>query len=91
MQPILPALILQDWSTRSKSNHFQHYSAALAASFAALLGFDAWWIDPYQIGISDIDYMTQAGLEPLAQAVVLFWRKSSKVSNNHLKAAFCYC
>lgn len=56
------------WSTRLKSSHFQCFED-VANEFAALVGFDSWLINPYFRAIDGIDFMSQEGLDNLAQEV----------------------
>lgn len=56
------------WASRLKSNHF-HYYDEIAQEFAALIGLDPWFINPYFSAIDSIDFMAQEGLMHLAEEV----------------------
>lgn len=56
------------WSSRLKSDHFQHFSD-VTHEFSRLIGLDPWWITPLFDVVNDVDFMTQTGLEPLALTV----------------------
>lgn len=62
------------WSSRLKSSHFNHYEG-VASEFAALLGFDPWYITPYFKAVDHLDFMAQEGVEELAQAVDVLLEK----------------
>jgi glutamate--cysteine ligase len=66
-QPILPALGL-GWSSRLKSTHFHHYDAVVQA-FASELNLDPWLINPLFTSVADLDFMSQQGMQELAQQV----------------------
>lgn len=56
------------WASRLKSSHFQCFEE-VAHEFAQLIGFDAWLINPYFKATDGIDFMSQEGLDQLAQEV----------------------
>lgn len=66
-QTVLPPLH-GGWTTRRKSTHFAVYDR-VAEEFAALLGIDAWQINPYFERISGLDFHERAGEDELAAAV----------------------
>lgn len=75
-QDIQPSVAL-GWATRLKSNHFHHYHQ-VAAEFSALVGMDAWLIDPYFSAVDGIDFMAQDGIEFLASEVEQLLQKIQK-------------
>lgn len=62
-QPILPSAQL-GWSSRLKSEHFEHYQA-ICQEFALLLDCDPWLFNPLFDNCADVNFMQQAGLECL--------------------------
>lgn len=56
------------WATRLKSSHFQFFNE-VAHEFSDLVGLDPWLICPYFSALDGIDFMTQEGVEQLAQEV----------------------
>ena len=56
------------WSSRLKSDHFQHFSD-VAQEFSALINLDAWLITPLFKTLDDVDFMVQTGLDELAVVV----------------------
>lgn len=62
-QELLPPLHA-GWSTRRKSNHFEAYNA-VAAEFAALIGIDPWFINPYFEKCGRINFQARQGEECL--------------------------
>lgn len=56
------------WYYRLKSNHFNFYDAVVK-EFSELLDLDPWLINPYFSAVDKVDFMSQEGLENLAQAV----------------------
>lgn len=63
-QEITPTAKL-GWSSRLKSNHFRHYEQ-IANEFAEIAGIDPWFINPTFTSVSDIDFMSQEGVDELA-------------------------
>ncbi|MCC6870080.1 MAG: glutamate--cysteine ligase [Burkholderiales bacterium] len=66
-QPIVPPLSA-GWYNRKKSHHFAVY-AGVAEQFAALVGIDPWFIDPYFGVCGKINFQERAGEECLAANV----------------------
>lgn len=56
------------WDTRLKSTHFQHYSD-IAIEFSKVVGIDPWLINPLFKAVDGVDFMSQEGLDRLAQTV----------------------
>ena len=56
------------WGTRLKSTHFQHFSD-IAVEFSEVVGIDPWLINPLFKAVDGIDFMSQEGLDRLAQTV----------------------
>lgn len=56
------------WDTRLKSTHFQHY-ADVATEFSNMLGIDPWLINPLFASVDGVDFMSQEGLDRVAQSV----------------------
>lgn len=66
-QPITPPLTL-GWSTRLKSQHFNHYQQ-VAMEFAQALSFDPWLINPYFTATEGINFLQREGEELIAGKV----------------------
>ncbi len=66
-QTVQPPLAL-GWNTRLKSTHFQHFSD-IAAEFSTLIGIDPWLINPLFRSVDGVDFMSQEGLDRLAETV----------------------
>lgn len=64
-QPIYPDIRL-GWASRLKSTHFNCFNQ-VASNFAELLGIDSWHINPYFEAVENLDFMTQHGIENLAE------------------------
>jgi glutamate--cysteine ligase len=62
-QPVFPPLHA-GWTTRRKSRHFAAYHE-VAVEFAALLGIDPWFIDPFFERCGKIDFRGRQGEECL--------------------------
>lgn len=79
-QPIYPSMHL-GWGTRLKSTHFRHYET-LSSEFASLIGLDPWLITPLFTSVEGLNFIAQAGLDTLAQAVdgLLFQIKEKYVA-----------
>lgn len=56
------------WSSRLKSSHFQFFNE-VADEFAALVGIDAWLINPMFRAIENVDFMAQKGVDAIAEEV----------------------
>lgn len=64
-QPISPPPRL-GWASRLKSQHFRFFDE-VATEFATVVDFDPWLINPYFSAVEQIDFMSQEGLNPLAE------------------------
>jgi glutamate--cysteine ligase len=56
------------WASRLKSSHFQFFHE-VAEEFAALVGIDAWLINPMFRAIENVDFMAQKGVDVIAEEV----------------------
>jgi len=56
------------WSSRLKSSHFQFFNA-VSSEFAQLVQIDPWLINPLFAAVDSLDFMTQTGLESLADVI----------------------
>lgn len=68
-QPICPTTKL-GWTSRLKSNHFQCFNEVVI-QFSELIHIDPWLINPLFSAVDNIDFMAQAGVDELADAVNL--------------------
>lgn len=68
-QPIQPPVQL-GWASRLKSTHFRHFSA-VAHEFSNVIGIDPWLIDPLFTAVDGVDFMSETGLDRVAEAVDL--------------------
>lgn len=66
-QTVQPPIAL-GWNTRLKSTHFQYFSD-IAAEFSALIDIDPWLINPLFKSVDGVDFMSQEGLDRLAETV----------------------
>ena len=66
-QPIQPPVQL-GWASRLKSNHFKHFSN-VALEFSKVVGIDPWLINPLFSAVDDVDFMSETGLDRVAEAV----------------------
>lgn len=66
-QVLLPPLDL-GWSTRYKTQHFNHYSD-VTREFSQLIDIDPWLITPESVQCGPIDFKERIGLENLAETV----------------------
>ena len=66
-QPIQPPVDL-GWTSRLKSTHFHHY-AAVASEFSKTIGIDPWLINPLFTAVDDVNFMSETGLDRVAEAV----------------------
>lgn len=66
-QPIQPPVQL-GWASRLKSTHFQHF-ADVAAEFSEVVGIDPWLINPLFTAVDGVDFMSETGLDRVAEAV----------------------
>lgn len=66
-QSIQPTIEL-GWSSRLKSEHFHHF-AEVTQEFANLVNLDPWFITPLFDALDGVDFMSQVGLQKLAQVV----------------------
>lgn len=66
-QDIQPPVEL-GWSTRLKTTHFQHFNQ-VANEFSKLIQIDPWLICPLFKAVDGLDFMSQSGMEMLAQKV----------------------
>jgi glutamate--cysteine ligase len=62
-QPVAPPLVM-GWSTRLKSRHFTHYSAA-AQEFGRKIGLDPWLIEPLFKNCGEVNFMDGSGMNCL--------------------------
>ena len=72
-QPIQPTTQL-GWTSRLKSSHFQFYDG-VANEFAEVIGLDSWLINPMFSTVEKVDFMSQTGLQCLADSVDLLLTK----------------
>lgn len=72
-QPVVPPLFA-GWSTRRKSRHFAAYDR-VAAEFAALVGIDPWFINPYFSHCGQVDFADRQGLDCLSSQVEMLLAK----------------
>jgi len=56
------------WASRLKSTHFRHF-ADVALEFSKVIDIDPWFISPLFKAVDGVDFMSQQGLDPLAEAV----------------------
>jgi glutamate--cysteine ligase len=66
-QPILPSIHM-GWSSRTKTQHFDHYSN-ITQQFAQAFDFDPWLITPMHNQCNNINFNTQTGMSQLKQKV----------------------
>jgi glutamate--cysteine ligase len=66
-QPIQPPVQL-GWASRLKSTHFQHFSD-VALEFSKVIGIDPWLINPLFSAVDGVDFMSETGLDRVAEAV----------------------
>lgn len=66
-QPIQPPVEL-GWASRLKSTHFHHY-ANVALEFSEVVGIDSWLINPFFKAVDGVDFMSETGLDRVAQTV----------------------
>ncbi len=66
-QPIYPPTDL-GWGTRLKSSHFTFFNE-VATSFAQAIDCDPWFFNPLFSAVDEIDFISQSGLESLAEAI----------------------
>ncbi len=66
-QPVMPPLAM-GWVTRRKSRHFDLYRQA-AIEFAAIAGFDPWFIDPVFRRCGKINFQKREGEDCLSHYV----------------------
>jgi len=66
-QEIIPPLSL-GWSTRLKSNHFEHYKQ-VSGEFARLIDIDPWLINPQFMQCGEINFTKRDGEDCLASNV----------------------
>lgn len=65
-QPLLPSPDM-GWSNRTKSNHFKCYDQVVN-EFVQIVPIDPWIINPAFQAVSDIDFITQTGMNKIAHA-----------------------
>ncbi len=83
-QPVVPPLYA-GWSTRRKSRHFAAYDG-VAKSFAALVGIDPWWINPYFSRCGQVDFSDRQGLDCLSEQVeTLLGKIRAKYAENNIR------
>jgi len=56
------------WSTRLKSSHFQYFDEVVS-EFSKIVNLDPWFINPFFKAVDGIDFMTQEGIDNLANEV----------------------
>lgn len=66
-QPILPSPQL-GWAKRLKSTHFRHYQQ-VSTEFAALVGIDAWLINPLFDSCENLNFLKREGEQELTAKV----------------------
>lgn len=64
-QTICPSPAL-GWASRLKSTHFKFFNE-VASEFTKLVDMDPWLINPLFSSVSDVDFMSQMGLDNLAK------------------------
>lgn len=83
-QTIMPAAEL-GWSSRLKSDHFQHYQE-ICEAFAAEFKFDPWLIMPYFDKSHEVNFQEQTGYEYLVErATALFKKIEMKYAEYQIK------
>lgn len=63
-QPLLPSIHM-GWSSRTKSNHFKCYDQVVN-EFTHIVPLDPWLINPEFKAVSNIDFLSQSGMDRLA-------------------------
>lgn len=66
-QQLVPPL-KAGWSTRKKSDHFNHYHA-VAKDFASRVDIDPWLVSPLSLQCGQVNFMEKSGGECLARNV----------------------
>lgn len=66
-QEVMPPLHA-GWSTRKKSEHFNHYNS-VAKEFAQQIDIDPWLISPLTLQCGEVNFKEKAGLECLSRNI----------------------
>ncbi len=75
-QTLLPP-VHAGWAIRRKSNHFAAYDEVVK-KFAKMVEIDPWMLNPFFLKVSDVDFVSEQGLDRLISAVDTILSKIKK-------------